>query len=48
MKNLNVFENLRFNNESTLFALKRDNNFKSIIGDIYQSFGELYNRRKMC
>ena len=29
---------LRFNNESNLFALERDNNFKSIINDIYQSF----------
>ena len=36
---LEVIEKLRFNNESTLFALERNNNFKSIINNIYQSFG---------
>ena len=35
---MNVIDKLRFNNESSLFALERDNNFKSIINDIYQSF----------
>ena len=35
---LNVIEKLRFNNESKLFALERDNNFKSTINDIYSSF----------
>ena len=32
---------MRFNNESSLFALERDNNFKSIIMDIYQSFDRI-------
>lgn len=36
---LGIIEKLRFNNESTLFAQERDENFKSIIHDIYQSFG---------
>lgn len=36
---IEVIENLRFNNESNLFALERDDNFKSILKDIYQSFG---------
>ncbi len=36
---MNIINKLRFNNESSLFALERDNNFKSIINDIYQSFG---------
>ena len=36
---MNVIDKLRFNNESSLFALERDGNFKSIINDIYQSFG---------
>ena len=36
---INVIDKLRFNNESSLFALERDKNFKSIINDIYQSFG---------
>ena len=35
---MSVIDKLRFNNESSLFALERDNNFKSIIRDIYQSF----------
>lgn len=33
-----VINSLRFNNESSLFALERDDNFKSILRDIYQSF----------
>ena len=36
---MNVIDKLRFNNESSLFALERDGNFKSIINDIYQTFG---------
>lgn len=36
---LKVIEKLRFNNESNLFALERNDNFKSIINNIYQSFG---------
>lgn len=36
---LNVIDRLRFNNESSLFALERDKNFKSVINDIYGSFG---------
>ncbi len=36
---LDVIEKLRFNNDSKLFALERDDNFKAIIGDIYQTFG---------
>lgn len=36
---LDIIDKLRFNSESNLFALERDNNFKSIINDIYQSFG---------
>ena len=35
---MNVIDKLRFNNESSLFALERNNGFKSIINDIYQSF----------
>lgn len=31
---LDVINKLRFNNESSLFALERNDNFKSIIGDI--------------
>lgn len=33
-----IIETLRFNSESQLFAQERDNNFESIIKDIYQSF----------
>ncbi len=36
---INIIDKLRFNNESSLFALERDYNFKSIINDIYQTFG---------
>ncbi len=35
---MDIINKLRFNNESKLFALERDSNFKSIINDIYQSF----------
>ena len=37
---LNVINKLKFHNDSNLFALERDNNFKSIINDIYQSFNK--------
>ena len=36
---MSVIDKLRFNNESSLFALERNANFKSIIQDIYQSYG---------
>ncbi len=36
---IKVINKLRFNNESSLFALERNSNFKSIMGDIYASFG---------
>ena len=39
---MNIIDKLRFNNESSLFALERDGNFKSIINDIYQTFGGNY------
>ena len=35
---IDVINKLKFNNESNLFALEREHNFKSIINDIYQSF----------
>ena len=35
---LDVIEKLRFNQESSLFALERDRGLESIIGNIYQSF----------
>ncbi|MDO4963829.1 MAG: virulence protein RhuM/Fic/DOC family protein [bacterium] len=35
---LDVIEKLRFNQESTLFAVERDKGLESIIGNIYQSF----------
>ncbi len=38
---LEIINKLRFNNESSLFALERDNNFQSIINDIYASFGNI-------
>lgn len=42
---MDIIETLRFNNESSLFALERDKSFESIIKDIYQSFGgnDLYS-----
>ena len=41
---IEVIEKLRFNQESTLFALERDKGLESIIGNIYQSFSgqEIY------
>ena len=38
-KCLEVINKLRFNEESTLFAVERDKGLESIIGNIYQSFG---------
>ena len=35
---INVINKLRFNEESTLFAVERDKGLESIIGNIYQSF----------
>lgn len=37
-KCLNIINKLRFNEESTLFAVERDRGLESIIGNIYQSF----------
>lgn len=41
---MSIINKLRFNDESDLFALERDNGLKSIINDIYQTFEkqELY------
>jgi len=36
---LDVIEKLKFNQESSLFAVERDKGLESIIGNIYQSFG---------
>ena len=36
---LDVIDKLRFNQESSLFAVERDKGLESIIGNIYQSFG---------
>lgn len=35
---INIINKLRFNEESNLFAIERDEGLKSIIGNIYQSF----------
>ncbi len=35
---INIINKLRFNEESTLFAVERDRGLESIIGNIYQSF----------
>ncbi len=35
---ISIINTLRFNEESSIFALERDRGLKSIIGDIYQSF----------
>lgn len=35
---VNIINKLRFNEESNLFAIERDEGLKSIIGNIYQSF----------
>ena len=42
---LDVIEKLRFNQESSLFAVERDRGLESIIGNIYQSFAgqDIYN-----
>ena len=41
---LEIIKKLRFNEESTLFAVERDRGLESIIGNIYQSFAgkEIY------
>lgn len=36
---IDIINKLRFNEESTLFAIERDKGLESIIGNIYQSFG---------
>ena len=36
---INIINKLRFNEESSLFAIERDKGLESIIGNIYQSFG---------
>ena len=36
---IDIINKLRFNEESTLFAVERDFGLKSIIGNIYQTFG---------
>ena len=38
-KCIEIINKLRFNEESTLFAVERDKGLESIIGNIYQSFG---------
>ena len=38
---LEIINNLRFNNESKIFALERDEGLKAIIGDIYQTFDKI-------
>ena len=35
-----IIDKLKFNSESNLFALERDEGLKSIIGAIYQSFDD--------
>ena len=35
---IEIISKLRFNEESTLFAVERDKGLESIIGNIYQSF----------
>lgn len=37
---IDIINKLRFNEESTLFAVERDKGLQSIIGNIYQSFAE--------
>ena len=37
---ISIINKLRFNEESSLFALERDRGLESIIGNIYQSFNE--------
>ena len=38
IKCINIINKLRFNEESSLFAVERDKGLESIIGNIYQSF----------
>jgi len=38
---LEIINKLRFNNESKIFALERDEGLKAIIGDIYQTFDKV-------
>ncbi len=49
---LNIINKLRFNEESSLFAIERDRGLESIIGNIYQSFARTRHlqkyRRKRC
>ena len=42
---INIINKLRFNEESSLFAVERDKGLESIIGNIYQSFAgqDIYN-----
>ena len=44
---IKIINNLRFNEESTLFAVERDKGLESIIGNIYQSFGHREIGRKL-
>ena len=37
---LDIIDKLKFNKESDIFAIERDNGLESIIGNIYQSFDE--------
>ena len=37
-ESIQIINKLRFNEESTLFAVERDKGLESIIGNIYQSF----------
>jgi len=38
---IEIINQLRFNNDSKLFALERDEGLKAIIGDIYQTFDKV-------
>ena len=38
---IDIINKLRFNNESKIFALERDEGLKAIIGDIYQTFDKI-------
>ena len=40
---IEIINKLRFNEESTLFAVERDKGLESIIGNIYQSFARTRN-----
>ena len=39
---INIINNLKFHNNSTLFARERNQGLKSIINDIYSSFDSKY------